>query len=210
MFDADFIQMLKRSNISVDPEKTTQRAKELWKTAPSKAKRKIEEDSGVQRVSIYRIYNTGVISAKLAVAFAQNLNIDPAYLTGESDEQGVCNDEVLDRFLRSKGYGQLIDIRARVAQAKRDKMLKKDDAPNVTPGFEKQLGHVRPSFVSPRILQPTVRPETAYTLQDASSTKSEQLSYEDAVALLQALEIRARNSSEAQRQLNAIKKLLLS
>ena len=109
MYNADFIQHLKRSNISVDGEKTKERVEKLWKSATSELKTQIEQDADCSRASIYRIYSTGSISAKMAIPFAQKLNVDPYYLTGETDENNGYKEETIDRFLRDKGYSKLLN-----------------------------------------------------------------------------------------------------
>lgn len=109
MLKAEFIQTLKRTNVSVDSTKTRERVKILWKKASHDAKNRITIESGVGRSTIYRVYNTGSISAKLIVSIALNLNITPFYLTGETDEVNECALEMLDRFLRDRGYSRQLD-----------------------------------------------------------------------------------------------------
>jgi len=95
MLTAEIIQTLNRRNVSVDGELTKQRTKEVLKGAKRAAKNDIDALAGLQRVSINRVYTTGNISAKIAIAIAQTLNIDPFYLTGEADEQGECTEDLL-------------------------------------------------------------------------------------------------------------------
>lgn len=104
MYNADFLKPLKQSNISVDKEKTKQRARESFARASNKDKNAIQQLAGIGRHAIYRAYTTGSIGAKLAVAFAQIMDINPRYLTGESDEPGECSDEIVRGFLTAHGY----------------------------------------------------------------------------------------------------------
>jgi len=113
MYDQAFIKQLKQSNISADGEKTKQRAKEYWKGASNADKDAMQELAGISRNSIYRVYETGNISVKVAVAFAQIRNVDPRYLTGEIDEPGECSDEVLRDFLMAHGYEKLLQTQPR-------------------------------------------------------------------------------------------------
>ena len=130
MYDANFIQQLKQSNTSKDAEKTMARVKQLWSAASSIDKRTVEELAGVAKTTVYRIYNTGSISAKLAVPIAQVLNVNPFYLTGEADEAGECSDELLREYLSSRGYDKQL---AEAEKAKPGKRRKPADAAVVMP-----------------------------------------------------------------------------
>ena len=108
MLPASLIQKLKQSNISANGEKTVERLKKVWKSASSAQKKAIEELAGVGQRTIYRVYNTGSISAKIAVSVSQTLNVDPYYLTGESDEMSGSSDQTLNDFLIKLGYKDLL------------------------------------------------------------------------------------------------------
>jgi transcriptional regulator with XRE-family HTH domain len=105
MLNADQIRDLKRSNISADAEKTKVRTHDVFVGAKSVLKREILQLSGQSRSSIYRIFQTGGISAKVAVAIAQVLGINPRYLVGTADEIGTFSEELLIEFLGEYGYG---------------------------------------------------------------------------------------------------------
>jgi len=108
MLTAENIQSLKQTNISVDGEKTKERVEALWKAAKGAEKQAIRELANVVAATVYRIYNTGSISAKLAIAFAQVLNVSPFYLTGEADEPGAFSEADLLRLLEQQGYKKLL------------------------------------------------------------------------------------------------------
>ena len=112
MINERVIRKLKQTNISENPVKTKARIRELWKTSSKAKKHIVEETAGVSRATIYRAYNTGSVSAKLAVPMAQNFNVDPHYLTGKTDQMGECTNEKLVKFLTSLGYGNLLSIEA--------------------------------------------------------------------------------------------------
>jgi len=101
------LQQLKRTNISVDSEKTRQRVDELWTSLKIKQKQAIRALAGITAQPIYRTQEAGNISAKVAIAIAQTLNINPFYLTGEADEPGECTDAVLRKLLLKHGYQAL-------------------------------------------------------------------------------------------------------
>ena len=108
MLDTARLQQLKQTNISVDSEKTRQRALELWQGLRIKQKQAIRELAGITAQPIYRTQETGNISARLAIAFAQSLNVNPFYLTGEADEPGECSEAVIRELLLKFGYQKLV------------------------------------------------------------------------------------------------------
>lgn len=108
MISEKIIKKLKQTNITNDPEKTKVRVHELWKASSKAQKHAVEEAAGISRATIYRVYNTGSISAKLVVPMAQNFNVDPNYLTGGSNAKGECTEELLLEFLTKLGYEKLL------------------------------------------------------------------------------------------------------
>ena len=108
MLDTAQLQQLKRTNISQAPEKTKQRVTELWQGLKIKQKQAIRSLADVTAQPIYRTQETGTISARLVLAFAQSLNISPYYLTGEADEPGECTDELIRDLLLKYGYRELV------------------------------------------------------------------------------------------------------
>ena len=101
------LEKLKRTNISRNPEKTRQRVTELWQGLKIKQKQAIRELAGITAQPIYRTQETGNISARLAIAFAQSLGVSPAYLTGELDEPGECTAVTVRDLLLEYGYCDL-------------------------------------------------------------------------------------------------------
>jgi len=108
MLAAAQLQSLKRTNISQDADKTMQRSKDLWKGLKLVQRNAIKELAGISSQTVYKVYNTGGISIKLAIAFAQTLGINPQYLTGESDEPGECTDAIIRKLLLKHGYQKLV------------------------------------------------------------------------------------------------------
>lgn len=108
MIDTEFIKKLKQTNASVDKDKTIERVKAQWKKATNATKQQLLELADISRATIYRIYNTGAISVKTAVPLAMLLDVDPRYLTGQSDQAATCTDESLWNFLLDHGYNKLL------------------------------------------------------------------------------------------------------
>jgi hypothetical protein len=207
MYNADFIQQLKRSNISIDGEKTKERVEKLWKSATNELKSQIEHDTGSVRASIYRIYNTGAISAKMVITFAQKLNVDPYYLTGETDENNACTEETVERFLRDKGYSKLLDgsdikPQKRVYRKRVVPENKPVEASSEVPGEEVTEDDTKPSdIISDTEIIKTVHPDSE---EDLSS-----ITEEDMITILHSLFIRARVSKKATERLENIKQMLI-
>ena len=108
MLDTAHLQQLKRTNISQDPEKTKLRVTELWQGLKIKQKQAIRTLADITAQPIYRTQEAGNISAKVAIALAQVLNINPFCLTGEADELGEYTDELLRQLLLQCGYQKLV------------------------------------------------------------------------------------------------------
>jgi len=108
MLDTAQLQQLKRTNVSVNSEKTKLRISELWKPLKIKQKQAIKTLADITAQPIYRTQETGTISARLAIAFAQSLGVSPLYLIGEVDEPGECTDAVIRELLLKYGYRELV------------------------------------------------------------------------------------------------------
>ena len=68
MLTAETIKTLKQTNVSADGDLTKQRVKELLQAASKDQKAEIDDLAGLKRTSINRVYATGNISAKIALA----------------------------------------------------------------------------------------------------------------------------------------------
>lgn len=210
MHEAEFIQKLKRTNVSADGTKTKERVQQIWKSASNETKKQIEQDTGNARNSIYRIYQTGSISVKLAVSFAQRLNIDPYYITGESDENSGYSEETVERFLREKGYSKLLDEITTGKRAKK-KNTKRQEAAASNPVIQDDLSgveNIKSDSPSSDTDSPPV-PEVVTSLDIDEKNTPLELAEDDMIALLHALVIRARVNEAAGKQLEQIKHLLL-
>jgi hypothetical protein len=104
MLKAEFIRELKKTNISKDSEKTKQRLRAAWQPLSKDQREETLALADMKKVSVERAYKTGGASAKVVIALAQVLNIDPKYFTGESDEQGVYEVDAVTKYLVDLGY----------------------------------------------------------------------------------------------------------
>jgi len=110
MFEAATIQKLKQVNVSVNAEKTKKHTAEVWKTASREEQATVLALSNVARSTVQRAYRLGNISAKLIVPIAQTMNVNPLYLSGESDDRGFCTNKALASFLVKLGYHGIISL----------------------------------------------------------------------------------------------------
>jgi len=190
------IQQLKQSNISKDGPKTSARVQEIWKAASAAQKQAVCDLSGSAKATVYRIFKTGGISVKLALAISQVLNLDPRYLTGEADERGAYADADVAKFLSRLGYDKLLNDQEKAARvAQRELARQKKEAAAAVAAEE----------------APAAPPAAAEEKPAAKEAPANEIvTNADIVILLQALEIRAKAGiPEAKQLLGQIKILLL-
>jgi hypothetical protein len=93
---------LKKSNLSVDAQKSKERISEGFKAASSEVKNAILSLSGLTRTTFYNAFQKGTASPKMVLSMAQSLGVSPYYYTGESDEKGEFSADILKTFLTDK------------------------------------------------------------------------------------------------------------
>jgi hypothetical protein len=77
MLTMEQLGTLKQVNISVDTDKTKARVEQLWKSQRNATKNDFLAFSGCSAATVHRVYKTGSIHIKLAIAFGQALNVNP-------------------------------------------------------------------------------------------------------------------------------------
>jgi len=102
MFNAESIKQFTQANISTDKEKTSERTRALWFSIGKSQRQDILDLAGVTKYTVQRSYKEGNISAKLVAAISQTLKVNPAYLTGESDESHGFSNVGLAKYLEVK------------------------------------------------------------------------------------------------------------
>jgi len=236
MYPASFIQELKQSNISADGEKTKERFKAVWKSASNEDKNAIIAAVGVIPNTIYRVYNTGSISAKILVPCVQTLNIDPLYLIGEADEKGECSEDALRGLLERLGYEKKLAALDKEAVKKPRKPRKAKsvaadtepacdvgcenaDVDDVEPETEEQTEQRFDEEMKAALLECVeeycaeneVTPPSFLRLLDVDADKLTGLSEDDLIMLLRTLLIRAQiGVPDAVEKAALLKRLLLS
>ena len=206
------IKSLKQVNISVDAEATKQRVEQVWKSAKNAVKNDVVALASCSKNTVYRVFDTGSLSIKLAIAIGQVLNVNPYYLTGEADEPGEFSEALLLQLLHQHGYTTLAEEIAPPAQAeetvkpkrkytRKAKHAVEEAAPEPEPGAEPEP-------------QPEPEPEEAPAVVDESAPAPAtdiNFSEEEMQALLHSLVILERAGiAAAKEKLAAIKGILVS
>jgi len=209
MLSAEKIQSLKQTNISIDGDKTKERTEALWKAAKSAQKQEIRELADVVAATVYRIYNTGSISAKLAIAFAQVLNVSPFYLTGEADEPSEFTEADLLHLLEQQNYKDLLaELAPAEARPKRTYTRRKNAEPEEAPVEEEAA----PAEESAPVTEEKIEQAAEEALACMPPAEPVQILPEaDLQALLHALVIRAGvSAADASEKLGQVQEILLS
>jgi len=121
MLDKKIFESLKRVNVSKSPEKTKERIRELWAKLPKEKREKILSLADVNKVTVERAYKTGSVQLKVVVAMSQILQIDPLYITGETDDIRPYDDSLVVTFLNDLGYKEIKNKRKYTKSVKAEK-----------------------------------------------------------------------------------------
>jgi hypothetical protein len=110
MFDVSLIKDMNSKNVSVNPDTTKVRIDELWRATTKQQKQKAVDIGGYTDTrSFNKTRMSGFISVRMAVSLALAVNIDPFYLTAESDVKSACNDDIITVFLRNHDFGHMVE-----------------------------------------------------------------------------------------------------
>jgi hypothetical protein len=220
----ELLASVKQTNVSKDIEKTKQRVKDDFSALKSKQKEEVVVLSGINRTSIYRVFKTGAVSAKIVLAMAQNLNVSPFYYTGEADDKGVYSEEALASFLIDKGYAKLVQKKGKPGPKLRVSSATKESKPVKAKAKKPTAAKTKKPAIpkADKAAAPTAseRPagfqmETAccspaFSSDPAFIKAANGLTREKANQLLDALYIRAEAGGQAAQLLDCIKKCLMS
>ena len=103
------VSRLSRKNVSKDGEKTKQRVAEIWDSAPKRDKIRAKNLASNIHATIKNIAETSNISERTAIVLAHAMNVSPFYLTGEADEYGNCDEDILKVFLMKSGSKDILE-----------------------------------------------------------------------------------------------------
>jgi len=206
MFSENIIQELKQVNISSDPEKTKQRTAGIWKSASKADQECILALAGIKRTTVQRAYKTGSISAKLVVPIAQTLDVDPYYLTGQSDERGSCSDEQLKDLLKNLQYDKLLAQQEKEEKKQlrnaRKQAAAEEEARQPASAAAAESTENNPQNISDIMMPEAITPEQQACMDN--------LTEEKLIILLKSVLIRAEGGGKHAELANQIKLLLIS
>jgi hypothetical protein len=193
MLKAEFIQNLKQVNISKDRNATKARIKDAWQPLSKSVREEILALSGLKKSTVERAYTKGTATARVVMAMAQVLNINPYYLTGEADEQGTFTNHAAKELLNSLGYDT-----SKGAFARGKRITEPVTAPQaVEPHASDQTDFS------------TVLNDCCKLITEEMQSKAGSLSQDDLAALIHSLIIQAAYSNSKKKILDLIKCLLL-
>jgi hypothetical protein len=207
MLTTEQLKTLKQVNISVDPAKTKERAQQVWKSAKNAVKNDVVTLAGCGKATVYRVFQTGAIHVKLAIAFGQVLNVNPFYLTGEADEPGEFTETLLLQILEQHGYKKLL---AEIAPPAAEDKPKRKYTRKAKPVAEEETSEPKTEAEEDAVLEPQPEPEPAAEYEMLPGADID-LPEEDLQALLHSLVILDRAGiAEAKEKLALVKGILVS
>jgi hypothetical protein len=209
------LKKLKKVNVSKNAEKTKERVKQDYNAASKEDKKEIVALSGQAMNTFYRVYKTGIVNARIVLAMAQTLDIQPWYYTGEIDEREPLADGQLQQFLKVHGYNALLKELGEIKPSKRKYNRKPKEEASVSAVTSDESDEISETGETT-----DTEPETNATNAEKeirllfSNTPQmvkavEELTEQDAIELLHTLFIRAKGGGEAAFIADIVKKCLL-
>lgn len=214
MLTTELLKELKQVNVSKDVEKTRQRIKDDFSSAPRAVKKEIETLSGQKRHSFYRAYETGSANARIVLAMAQTLNVSPDYYTGQIDEKLPLEENTISHFLSACGYTELAEeLRAEQApKQNRARKSKKAEAAFVRAAAEDAAAAACAPPTAHDAVKETDEDEPmdfSIECNEKIHAKMQSMTEDEAILLLRALFLRADANDEAARAAELVKLCLL-
>jgi len=207
------LKLLKKGNVSKDAAKTMERVQQDYRAASTAEKKAVVALMGQHINTLYRVYNTGIVGARIALALAQTLNVTPFYYTGETDERGPADDKAILAFLEAKGYKALLkELDAKPAKRKYTRKPKEEAAPAAETTVQEaaaeplaetceECGEAEMEDVLEITLAFPDDPEMNQAVAELTET--------EAAELLHTLFIRAKGGGDAKLLLDVVKRCLL-
>jgi len=216
VISSEQLKDLKQVNISIDPAKTKVRTEQVWKAQRNAAKNDFVAFLGCSPATVHRVYKTGSIHIKLAIAFGQVLNVNPYYLTGEADEPGEFTEALLLQLLEQHGYKQLAEEITPPASTEKAVKPKRKYTRKAKPVIEEAALESEPESEEEVIPEPESKPEpeprpVLMSVEEPAPDVDIDLPEEDLQALLHTLVILDRAGiAAAKEKLARVKRILVS
>ena len=211
MLTAEQMKSLKQVNVSVDAEKTKIRIKEDFSCASKDVKNKIAGLTGQAKNSIYRVYNTGTVGARLVLAMSQILDVTPFYYTGEQDDKEPFQETLALLFLQQRGYKKLLNELGvkNGKKIRKPRGSKKSDDTPTSPANDTDIKDEPAVSVNEESAK-TVNIQMALSDSDEMNKTMEDLTEDNAVLLLKSLFYRSKAGGQAKELANLVKRCLLT
>jgi len=209
------LKKLKKTNVSKDADKTKERVELDFKGASRAEKKAAVALTGQQTNTFYRVFNTGIIGARVVLALAQTLNVSPFYYTGETDERGSIDGEVIRQFLEGLGYKSLLkelDVappKRKYTRKPKEEALAETPVQEETPVEEPQVLVEAPEECADADMEDALEVTLLFSDEPDMKKAIEELSETEAVELLHTLFIRAKGGSDAKFLADVVKRCLL-
>lgn len=105
MLSKEIVSLLDSNNVSKNKSLTKQRLEELWKNATREDKTKaVELGDYTDTKAFNNARYQGSISTRMAVALSITFNVNPFYITGESNNKKPLTEAYLNAFLKQNGF----------------------------------------------------------------------------------------------------------
>ena len=203
------LKKLKKSNVSKDAEKTKERVNLDFKGASRDEKKAAIALTGQRATTFYRVYNMGIIGARVVLALSQTLNVSPFYYTGETDERGPADDTVIRQFLEDLGYKALLKELNEAPPKRKYTRKPKEEAAPVSEA-PVQADDPQPlDECDDADMEDTLEVTLLFSDEPDMKKAVEELSETEATELLHTLFIRAKGGGEAKVLADIVKRCLL-
>jgi hypothetical protein len=207
MYNKEFYNKLKQTNVSKDPEKTKERVKAVWTALDKQQKQEVFNISDLKKATVERTCRLGNVSVILATALGEIARVDPYYLAAVTDEnQENVSDARIEQFLIDHDYKNVL----RETRQNTFKPEYTEDYQYAPPdaGKPAEVPSVPDDAAgSPSI--PVIASNMLDTLTDDDKTSLESMTEDDMIYLLKALNLRARFNEDAKSITVLLKKILI-
>jgi len=230
MLKAEFIQGLGKKNISNNAELTMERIRATWQKLDNAKRNEIFALGDMKKVSVERAYKTGGVSAKVIIAIAQVLDIDPLYLIGESDEKGTFDTSNIVKRLADWGYevgkGDIIRVKKAKSQTEESPVAESKTVKNLSDNTVSEdnaevVNNAKPKSdaiptqtsalhsAMPQTDLSMMSIELPKLLSDNARHKLDDLTEDDVILLIKSLNVQANFSEDKKNRLALVKCMLL-
>jgi hypothetical protein len=210
LLDKEKFNKMKQIGVGKDSEKIKERLKAIWLPLKRPQREEILELAGLSKHAASSSYENGSISLKLTLAVAQTQQINPYYLTGESDEKDDYSDEVVKQFLTDHKHGDL------TTEDKPKRKYERKPKPEAVPAPVAEAAEVieivpntNDNADVPEPAPVVDAPPAAPPVAAVPAAADLDLSVKKARKLLKGLYMRAESCDEAKQVLSAVKNLLV-